>query len=71
MPIAAAAMIAVPSQPKTVSHFVNVNWPITAVREGHEHNHRHDRHRRDAIDHGAPNQRLDRIERSKIERGPN
>ena len=33
MPIAAAAMIAVPSQRKTMSHFVSVNWPITVLRE--------------------------------------
>ena len=26
-------MIAVPSQPKTLSRFVSVNWPITALRE--------------------------------------
>jgi hypothetical protein len=37
---------------------------------GHEHDHRHNRHRRDAVDDGAPDQRLDWIERSEVEAAP-
>ena len=33
MPSAAAAMVAVASHPRTVSHLVSANSPITALRE--------------------------------------
>ena len=41
--------------------------PHHSRSRGEQHNHRHDRHSRDAIDYGAPEQRLDRIERREIQ----
>jgi hypothetical protein len=68
MPIAAAVISAEASQPRVVGHGVNVNWPITWRRDPMSMIITHDRHRRYSVDHGAPEQRLDRIEGGEIER---
>ena len=68
MPTAAAAMTAVASQPSVLSQGPSVNSPMTSRREPISMIIDHDRHGHDAVDDGAPEQRLDRIERREVER---
>ena len=70
MPTAAAVMTAVASQPSVFSHGFRAKSPMTSSPRGHVHDQDHDRHRRDAVDDGAEDQRLDRIERGEIEERP-
>ena len=42
--------------------------PISLLRLADQHHHEHDRHRDHAVDHGRPEQRLDRVEFGETER---
>ena len=63
----AAAITAVDSQPRIAQHRPGAECRPSCPGSGHEHHRRHHRHGDHAVEHRAPVQRLDRVDRRPVD----